>query len=63
MKTFLRENPTIAFGLGLPLLLVVVVLLIAGVPAFLVAPPQYDVLYATEYYNHQKGIQISVVEQ
>lgn len=63
MKTFLRENPTIAFGLGLPLLLVVVFLLISGVPAFLVAPPQYDVLYATEYYNHQKGIQISVVEQ
>jgi len=24
MKSFLRENPTIAFGLGLPLLLVVV---------------------------------------
>ena len=63
MKKFLRENPTIAFGLGLPLLLVVVFLLISGVPHFLVAPPQYHVLYATEYYNYQNGVQISVVNK
>ena len=63
MKTFLRENPTIAFGLGLPLLLVVVFLLISGIPALLVEPPQYDVLYATEYYNYPNGVQISVVNQ
>lgn len=63
MKSFLRENPTIAFGLGLPLLLVVVFLLISGIPALLVAPPQYDVLYATEYYNYQNGVQISVIDQ
>ncbi|MEW5011208.1 MAG: hypothetical protein AB1Y22_06540, partial [Cycloclasticus sp.] len=61
MKTFLRENPTIAFGLGLPLLLVVVFLLISGIPSLLVTPPQYDVLYATEYYNYKSGVQISVV--
>jgi hypothetical protein len=63
MKSFLRENPTIAFGLGLPLLLVVVFLLLSGIPALLVASPQYDVLYATEYYNYQNGVQISVVGQ
>ncbi|MEH6652370.1 MAG: hypothetical protein V7707_20325 [Motiliproteus sp.] len=63
MKTFLRENPTIAFGLGLPLLLTVAFLLISGIPTLLVAPPQYDVLYATEYYNNQNGVQISVVNQ
>jgi hypothetical protein len=66
MKKFLRENPTIAFGLGLPLLLVVVFLLISGIPALLVAPPQYDVLYATNYnyYNNSaNGIQIAVVNQ
>jgi phage tail protein X len=63
MKAFLRENPTIAFGLGLPLLLVGVFLLISGVPALLVAPPKYDVLYATEYYNYGNGVQISVVNQ
>ena len=63
MKSFLRENPTIAFGLGLPLLLVVVFLLFSAIPALLVDPPQYDVLYATEYYNYQNGVQISVVDQ
>ena len=63
MKVFLRENPTIAFGLGLPLLLVVIFLLISGIPSLLVDPPQYDVLYATEYYNYQNGVQISVVDQ
>jgi ABC-type dipeptide/oligopeptide/nickel transport system permease subunit len=63
MKSFLRENPTIAFGLGLPLLLVVVFLLISGIPALLVAPPQYDVLYATGYNNYPNGVQISVVNR
>ena len=61
MKSFFRENPTIAFGLGLPLLLVVVFLLISGIPALLVDPPKYDVLYATQYYNYPNGVQISVV--
>ncbi|NMM28456.1 MAG: hypothetical protein HHJ12_14480 [Glaciimonas sp.] len=62
MKSFLRENPTIAFGLGLPLLLVVVFLLVSGIPALLVDSPQYDVIYATEYNNYQNGVQISVVD-
>lgn len=63
MKSFFRENPTIAFGLGLPLLLVVVFLLFSGIPALLVEPPKYDVLYATEYYNYPNGVQISVVNR
>jgi len=63
MKSFFRENPTIAFGLGLPLLLVVAFLLISGIPALLVEPPQYDVLYATEYYTYPNGVKISVVNQ
>lgn len=63
MRSFLRENPTIAFGLGLPLLLVVVFLLVSGIPALLVDPPRYDVLYATEYESYPgSGLQISVVE-
>ncbi|MCG6932513.1 MAG: hypothetical protein LJE57_02645 [Gallionella sp.] len=63
MKKFLRENPTIAFGLGLPLVLAVVFLLISGIPALLVAPPQYDVLYMTGYNNYPNGVQISVVNR
>ena len=63
MKAFFRENPTIAFGLGLPLLLVVVFLLVSGIPALFVDPPQYDVLYASDYYNSNAGVQISVVNK
>jgi hypothetical protein len=63
MKSFFRENPTIAFGLGLPLLLVVAFLLVSGIPALLVEPPQYDVLYATESGNRQNSVQIAVVDQ
>ena len=63
MLKFVRENPTIAFGLGLPLLLVVAFLLVSGIPTLLVAPPQHDVLYATEYYNFSNGLQIAVVNQ
>lgn len=63
MKTFLRDNPTIAFGLGLPLLLVVAFLLISGIPALLVDAPKYDVVYATEYNNYPNGVQISVVNR
>lgn len=64
MKSFFRDNPTIAFGLGLPLLLLVVVfLLVSGIPALLVDPPRYDVLYATEYYGYPgNGVQIAVVD-
>ncbi len=61
MKTFLKENPTIAFGLGLPLLLVLVFLLVSGIPTLLVAPPQYEVLYTTNSYNYSNGVQVSVV--
>jgi len=63
MKSFLRENPTIVFGLGLPLLLVVLFLLISGIPALLVDPPEYDVIYATEYYSYQEGVQLSVIDR
>ena len=63
MKSFFRENPTIAFGLGLPLLLVVAFLLFSGIPSLLVDPPQYDVIYATDYYNNANGVQVAVVNQ
>ncbi|RTE64638.1 hypothetical protein EH243_16165 [Amphritea opalescens] len=63
MKSFLRDNPTIAFGLGLPLLLVTLFLLASGLPTLLVAPPQNDLLFATEYVNNQAGLQIAVISR
>ncbi len=64
MKKFIRDNPTIAFGLGLPMVLVVLFLAISGIPALLVPVAQYDVLYATNYnyYNNaQNTLQVVVV--
>ena len=64
MKKFIRENPTIAFGLGLPILLVLLFLAISGIPVLLVPPAQHDVIYATNYnyYNNaQNTLQIAVV--
>lgn len=63
MKKFIQENPTIAYGLGLPLLLVVIFLIVSGLPQLLVAKPQYELLYATGYQNYQHVVQIAVVEQ
>lgn len=63
MKQYLRENPTITFGLGLPLLLVIAFMLISGIPALLVDAPLHDVLYATDYYNQQNGVQIAVINR
>ena len=62
MKKFLQDNPTIAFGLGLPLVLVVLFLLVSGIPSLLVADPEYDVLYATEVYGGQNDLQFVVVD-
>ena len=64
MKKFIRDNPTIAFRArpaaaarrGIPRHI--------GIPALLVAPPQYEVLYATHYNFHNNAhnaIQIAVV--
>jgi len=63
MKKFIQENPTIAFGLGLPLLLVVVFLIVSGLPQILVAKPQYELLYATGTHSYPNVVQITVVEQ
>jgi hypothetical protein len=63
MKKFLQENPTIAYGLGLPLLLVVIFLIVSGLPKVLVAKPQYELLYATGLNSYPNVVQINVVEQ
>ncbi|MEM7182540.1 MAG: hypothetical protein AAF518_16625 [Spirochaetota bacterium] len=60
MKSFLKENPTIVFGLGLPLLLALIFSIASLVPTLLVDPPQYDVVYATGYYDDRHDFQVTV---
>jgi hypothetical protein len=63
MKKFIQENPTIAYGLGLPLLLVVIFLIVSGLPQLLVSKPQYELLYVTGTHSYPNVVQIVVVEQ
>ena len=63
MKKFIQENPTIAYGLGLPLLLVVIFLVVSGLPQILVAKPQYELLYATGINSYPNVLQIAVVDK
>ncbi|MDP9128277.1 MAG: hypothetical protein M3N08_08480 [Pseudomonadota bacterium] len=44
---FIRRNPALALGIGLPCLVVVLFSLAALIPAWIVPPPQYDALFAT----------------
>ncbi len=60
MKKFIRENPTLAFGLGLPLLIVAVFLAAAEVPQLGAPPPQYAVVFATNYSQGNRSINIRV---
>lgn len=63
MKAFLKENPALALGLGLPLAIVLVFSLAASLPGLYAPPPRYDVVFATGYYdyNNSNGYHISVV--
>lgn len=63
MKKFIQENPTIAYGLGLPLILVVIFLVVSGLPKVLVAKPQYELLYASGVYNYPNIVHFAVIEQ
>ena len=64
MKDLIKNNPTLVFGLGLPLLLVAVFLLAAGIPNLNAVPPKYDMVFATNYnsYSDSQGVQIKLVD-
>jgi len=60
MKAFIKENTTLALGLGLPLLLV---FLLWGATEWTqrnTVPPQYDMLFATNYYDYSNGMRFTV---
>lgn len=62
MQKFIRENPTLAFGLGLPLLIVLVFMAAAVLPELGATPPRYAVVFATNYYpNNNNGLAIGVL--
>lgn len=52
MKRFIHENPTLAFGIGLPMALVVIFILAAGIPNLTATPPRYDAIFAGNYVDN-----------
>ena len=64
MKKFIRDNPTLAFGLGLPLLIVLVFMVAAMLPRIGAITPKYAVVFATNYtpnqYPGQRGVVIRI---
>ncbi len=49
MRRFIKNNPTIVFGLGFPLLIVAVFAVIHNMSSALVSPPKYEVVFAIDY--------------
>lgn len=60
MKKFLAENPTLAFGLALPLLIVAVFLGAAALSDMGATPPKYGVLFSNSYYPNNEGVVITI---
>lgn len=52
MMDWIRKNSALALGVGMPVLLVVFFMLAAWLPGMFVAPPQYDVLFITNYNEY-----------
>ena len=59
----LSDNLVIVVGVSLPLLLVLFFVLARGLPASRVADPRHDLIFASNYYDHQtNSLEFSVVE-
>ncbi len=63
MKAFVRNNPTLVFGLGLPLLLVLVIGAFTLLSTWLVKPPQYDFIYLTDYQTYMPSLEVKVIDK
>ena len=53
MLKLIRQNPTIAAGILLPLMVALFFVLATAIPRWLVAPPEYDLLFTT--YDYRPG--------
>ncbi|MDP1596708.1 MAG: hypothetical protein Q8S46_08750 [Methylotenera sp.] len=53
MKNFIKENLVLVIGLTLPLLLIVLFFVATVIPKLMGTPPQYEMLFTTNYYDYQ----------
>lgn len=52
---FVKENPALAAGIGLPVLLVIFFVLATLIPQWTVEPPQYDAIFTVPDYQCRDG--------
>ncbi len=57
---WIKENPTLAAGIGLPLVLIVLFSLAATIPRMLVEPPTYDVLFYADNYSAKPDAEVKL---
>lgn len=55
---FIKENPALAAGVGLPVLLVILLILATLIPQWTVAPPQYDFLFTSSSYENKNDYEV-----
>lgn len=51
MLAWMKQNPTLAAGIGLPLLLIVLFSVASAIPAMFVEAPKHDVLFYAQSYS------------
>lgn len=62
IKAFLKDNPMLVFGLGLPFMMVMIFALAGGLFEMTYTPPQHDVFYTggSYYPDKEKGVLLDV---
>jgi hypothetical protein len=63
MKQWLKDNPMLVFGLGLPLLLVLLFSVASQLSRVAGVPPKYDVVYLTGYSTNNGSLYVQVVNK
>lgn len=61
MRSFFKDNIVLVVGAVLPIVVMLLFALATIIPAYFVAPPQYDLLFATGYFENNNGLMLQVV--
>ncbi len=63
MLAWIKQNPTLAAGIGLPFMLIVLFSIASAIPAMLVDAPKHDVLFYAQNYSStsRTDVTLSVV--
>jgi hypothetical protein len=63
LKKFLHANWALIVGISLPILVIIFFALATVIPAYMVAPPHYNLVFTTnDYYYNNNGLNFSVVD-